>query len=291
MKKLLTLLLFVSTLCSATPINIVISVTPGGAIDLTGRTLSKILSDNNIENIVTYKPGADGDIAYNYAMTEKDNVILVGAAANFVFSHVVQKRDNFHSTTMNIIAPVAKTPMAFITGPHGFTSFKEMIALAKTTPLPCGVSNAHGTAELGRINRLYGTKFEPVPYKGSGPVAQDLGGDNLKCAYDSVGTHIARHEARQLRILSVTHPIRIQVPLVSTVLPKYTFENWYGFAVPNHSNLLNNNKVMSIMQDFGTYKEQVKPMVDQGFIMEKPQKDINQTNFMQTRYYRGLGDK
>jgi hypothetical protein len=45
---------------------------------------------------------------------------------------------------------------------------------------------------------------------------------------------------------------------------------------------------MSIMQNFGTYKEQTKPMIEQGFILEKPQKDINQTNFMQTRYYREL---
>lgn len=289
MKKLLASILFcLSGIAVATPINIVISVTPGGAIDLTGRTLSKILTDNGVENIVTYKPGADGDIAYNYVTAEKDNVILVGAAANFVFSHVVQKRDNFHSTTMTIIAPVAKTPMAFITGPQGFVSFKEMIASAKTTPLPCGVSNAHGTVELTRINKLYSTKFEPVPYKGSGPVAQDLGGNNLKCAYDSVGTHIARHDARHLRILSVTHPIRIQVPLASSILPNYTFENWYGFAVPRGSNLLENTKVMSVMKNFGTYSDQVKPMVDQGFIMEKPQADINQTNFIQTRNYRNL---
>ena len=288
MKKLLLALLFSASTALANPINIVISVTPGGAIDLTGRTLSKILSDNGIDNIVTYKPGADGDIAYNYTMAEKDNVILVGAAANFVFSHVAQKRDNFHSTTMTIIAPVAKTPMAFLTGPRGFATFKDMIASAKTTPLPCGVSNAHGTVELTRINRVYGTKFEPVPYKGSGPVAQDLGGDNLRCAYDSVGTHIPRHEARQLKILAVTHKTKIEAPLASTVLPGYNFENWYGFAIPNNSNLLTNQRLLDIAQNFGNYTEQVKPMLDQGFIMEKPLKNINEINYLQTRNYRKL---
>ena len=88
MKKLFLTLLLTATTAFAAPVNIVISVTPGGAIDLTGRTLSKILSDNGIDNIVTYKPGADGDIAYNYVMAERDNVILAGAAANFVFSHL-----------------------------------------------------------------------------------------------------------------------------------------------------------------------------------------------------------
>lgn len=288
MKQLLLALLFAASTAFAAPVNIVISVTPGGAIDLTGRTLSKILSDNNIENIVTYKPGADGDIAYNYVMAEHDNVILAGAAANFVFSHVAQRRDNFHSTTMTIIAPVAKTSMAFITGPKGFATFKDMIASAKTTPLPCGVSNAHGTVELARINRVYGTKFEPVPYKGSGPVAQDLGGDNLHCAYDSVATHIPRHEAGQLKILAVTHSIKIKAPLASTVLPGYTFENWYGFAIPNGSNLLADRRLMDIMQNFGKYTDEIKPMVAQGFIMEKPLKNINEINYLQTRDYRKL---
>jgi tripartite-type tricarboxylate transporter receptor subunit TctC len=288
MKQLLLALLLSASTVFAAPVNIVISVTPGGAIDLTGRTLSKILSDNNIDNIVTYKPGADGDIAYNYTMAEHDNVILVGAAANFVFSHVVQKRDNFHSTTMTIIAPVAKTSMAFITGPKGFATFKDMIASAKTTPLPCGVSNAHGTVELTRINKLYETKFEPVPYKGSGPVAQDLGGDNLRCAYDSVATHIPRHEAGQLKILAVTHSIKIQVPLASTVLPGYTFENWYGFAIPNGSNLLADHRLMDIIQNFSKHTNETKPMVDQGFIMEKPLKNINEINYLQTREYRKL---
>ena len=286
MKRLLLLLLFVTTTAFASPVNIVISVTPGGAIDLTGRTLSKILSDNGIDNIVTDKPGADGDIAYNYVMVERDNVILAGAAANFVFSHVVQNRDNFHSTTMTIIAPVAKTPMAFLTGPKGFATFNSMIASAKTTQLPCGVSNAHGTVELTRINKMYGTKFEPVPYKGSGPVAQDLGGNNLRCAYDSVASHIPRHEAGQLRILAVTHKTKITAPLASTALPGYAFENWYGFAIPNGSNLLANQRLLDIMQNFGQYTEQVKPMVDQGFILEKPTKNINEINYLQTRNYR-----
>lgn len=288
MKQLLLALLFATSTVFANPINIVISVTPGGAIDLTGRTLSKILTDNGIDNIVTYKPGADGDIAYNYVIAERDNVILAGAAANFVFSHVVQKRDNFHSTNMTIIAPVAKTPMAFLTGPKGFTKFKDMIATAKTTPLPCGVSNAHGTVELTRINKVYGTKFEPVPYKGSGPVAQDLGGNNLRCAYDSVGTHIPRHEAGQLQILAVTHKTKITAPLASTVLPGYTFENWYGFAIPNNSNLLTNRRLLDIMQNFNQYTEQVKPMMDQGFILEKPIKNINEINYLQARNYRKI---
>jgi tripartite-type tricarboxylate transporter receptor subunit TctC len=289
MKKILsTFLLCLSSLAySAQPITIVVPVAPGGAIDLTARTLSKILTENDIENIVVNYPGANGDIALDHVLKEKNNVILAGAVATFVFSSVVEKRNNPYVGTMTFFSPVVKTATGFIANPNGYATFKSMIASAKVEPLPCGVSNAHGTAELNRINNDYGTKFEPVPYKGSGPLAVDLGGDNLKCAYDSIGSHIQRHDNGMLRILSTTHATTgLNVPLVSSVLPNYTFDNWYGFAIPNGGNVLENKKVINIMNNFSSYTNEVTPLVQSGFILEKTNKNIGQIIEAQTKYYQ-----
>lgn len=291
MKKLLILLLllFVSTLCSATPINIVVPVAPGGAIDAFSRTLSKILSDNGIENIVLNQPGANGDIAYRHVINEKDNVILTGAIATFVFSNVVANRDNIFVDTMQVYGPVISSPTAFMSNPNGFKTFNEMIAYAKKTPLPCGATNAHGQSEMNRINKTYGTKFESVMYKGGGPVAQDLGGDNLRCAYDGVGSHIQRHNANMLRILATADPTVVKVPLISSALPGYKFSNWYGFALPNNSNLLDNPKVMNILKNITTYKEQLDVLTGDGkFIVEKPYTNMPAYLLKETRTYRDL---
>jgi tripartite-type tricarboxylate transporter receptor subunit TctC len=291
-KKLLAVFLFCAVgIAQANPITIVVPVAPGGAIDLTSRTLSKILSDNGIENIVVNQPGASGDIAYNRVMKEKNNVILAGAAATFIFSSVVTKRENPYVHSMTFIAPVVKTPMAFITNrDHGFKDFETMIAAARGRGSPCGVSNAHGISELSRINKEYNTKFEPVGYKGSAPIAYDLAGNHLNCAYDSIGTHVNRHTAGQLKILADSHAVKgLNVPLISSVLPGYTFENWYGFAIPNGSNLLQNKQLMDIMNNFSSYTKHVEPMVTNGgFILEKPNKNLNKVIEQQTQLYLNL---
>lgn len=274
---------------AATPITILVPVAPGGAIDLTARTLSRILTENGVDNVVVNQAGANGDIAYTHALKEKDNVILAGAAATFIFSSVIAKRENPYVETMTFFAPVVKTATGFVTGPNGYLDFKSMIISARARPLLCGVSNAHGTVELTRINKEYDTKFEPVPYKGSGPVATDLGGDHLRCAYDSVGTHVPRHQAGQLRILSTTQPIPgLTVPLVNSILPNYTFENWYGFAVPNGGNVLENKKVITIMTNFSSYTNATAPMVQSGFVLEKTNKNINRVIKSQTKAYQKL---
>lgn len=293
MKKVLAVMLFclVEVVQASTPITIVVPVAPGGAIDLTSRTLSKILSDNDIENIVVNQPGANGDIAYHRVMNEKNNVILAGAAATFIFSSVVAKRENPYVNSMTFIAPVVKTPMAFITNrDYGFKDFETMVATAKFRVVPCGVSNAHGMSELSRINKEYNTKFEPVGYKGSGPISIDLAGNHLNCAYDSIGTHVQRHENGTLKILADSHPVKgLKVPLISSVLPNYTFENWYGFAIPHNSNLLQDKKLMDIMYNFSSYTKQLTPMINTGgFILEKPNKDINDVIKKQTQLYLNL---
>jgi tripartite-type tricarboxylate transporter receptor subunit TctC len=139
---------------------------------------------------------------------------------------------------------------------------------------------------MERINRLYGTKFEVVMYKGGGPVAQDLGSNVLRCAYDGVGSHIQRHNADMLKILATADTTVVRAPLIRSQLPGYTFTNWYGFAIPNKSNLIDNKKVVNIIKEFGTYK-QINILTDSGgFIVEKPYININSYLIKETRMYQ-----
>jgi hypothetical protein len=78
----------------------------------------------------------------------------------------------------------------------------------------------------------------------------------------------------------------LNVPMVSGVLPNYTFDNWYGFAIPNGGNVLENKKVMSIMTNFSSYQDAVRGMVQSGFILEKPNKNIGQIIDAQTKSYQ-----
>lgn len=292
MNKIVITLMFLLVGCfniaQANTIKIYVQAAPGGAIDVTARTLSKILAEQNIDTVVINQAGAFGDIAYNTVLNEKDTAILAGAAATFIFSSVEQDRNNPYPGTMKIIAPVVKTPMAFLTSPAGYNDFQSLITSARASNLPCAVGNAHGTSELKRINKEYGTKFEPVVYKGTGALAPDLAGNHIKCAYDSAGTHIPRHNDKQVKILAVTHNIdKLSVPLVNSLLPKYTFENWYGFAIANDSVLLKNQKLIDSIKNFKSSTHS-QFMLNSGFILESTKEGIAKEVQEQTELYRKL---
>lgn len=285
---LMFLLVGCFNIARANTIKIYAQAAPGGAIDLTARTLSKILTEQNIDNVVINEAGAYGDIAYNIALKDKDNTILAGAAATFIFSSVVQNRENPYTRTMKVFAPVVKTPMVFLTSINGHVDFKSLIELARSEKLPCAISSAHGAAELARINKMYLTKFQPVTYKGSAPLALDLAGDHIRCAYDSAGTHIHRHEAKQVKILAITAKIdSLIVPLIDTMLANYTFENWYGFAIANDSILLKNEKLITSIKNF-KYSIHSKTQNQPGFTLELTRDTINQEIEEQTELYRKL---
>jgi len=289
-KKLLIILYSALHFCiaSAAPVNIVLPVPPGGVMTDLALTLSQILNEGGVDNFVSYLPGADGDIAYNAVLKQQDNVIFEVAVAHSVFSNVLRDRDNIYTKNMTMIAPVIRSPLGFVSSSKNFNSVRELIDYAKTTPLPCGVSAPHGSVELARINKKYGTKFEPVPYKGNSQLRPDLVEGALRCALDSVGSHIPLHNDGKLKILSVTHATRgLDVTMMDHVLSGYTFDNWFGFAIPKDSNLLKDDRVMKIINNLYRSKK-LEPLFDAGFLSAIPQPDIDKTMTQQTENYRQL---
>jgi tripartite-type tricarboxylate transporter receptor subunit TctC len=289
--KSLVLVLTMATGLSAwatKPIEILVPYATGGAADMNARALSKYLEKHGIENAVTYYPGADGDIGYNRALSMRDDVILIGAHANLVFSHVVQKRKNHHADTLYIIGPTLKAAQGFITGPNGFANYRDLVQQAKQQDLPCGTGNSAGTAELLRFNKMFGTRFVPVPYKGSGPLAQDLAGDHVRCAFDTLASHYTRHDGKLVKILSTSFAAKIDVPLMSTELAIDRSESWYAFTMPKDSNLVRNDKLIKLLKEFGNDRSVIQGLLDQGYLPAKIDSKINDDIRRQSDYYNSL---
>jgi tripartite-type tricarboxylate transporter receptor subunit TctC len=289
--KALWLSLFLSIAGAAAAnqqIELVSPYPPGGAVDIFARSLSKTLEANGFSNIVTYHPGADGDLAYKYTMTQKDQVIMLGAHANLVFSHVVRHRPNHHADNLLVVGPNLKAAQGFITGPKGFKDYKELIDTAKANELPCGVGNSAGNAELLKFNQEFKTKFVPVIYKGSGPVAIDLAGDHIQCAFESLPSYYTRHEVKQVKILSTSFANKVDVPLMSTQLPVDKSESWYGIALPKNGNLAQNEKLIKVLKEFGSNRADIQNLLDQGYVPAKIDPKINDDIRRQTDYYNSL---
>jgi len=267
------------------PIELVTPLVPGGAVDLTARAISKALTEANIENIVTYRPGGNGDIAMQYVLQKTNNVVLVASSATFVFSSVSANRDNLYAKQMTLFGPTLTNAMVFLTS-NKKTTFTDLVARAKKESVPCGVSNAHGEIELRRINQKYNINFEPILYKGTGQLIPDLIGGHISCGYDQIAPYTALTD--RLEFLATSEDWSKSIPAVSTVLPGYKYHTWYASAIPNDSNLLKNSEFLKILTNWAHNKEISQPLIDRSFQLIKSNPNLNFQAQQETETYLQL---
>lgn len=276
---------FCATVLAADPITIVVPTPPGGAVDMTARGLSKALINKGHDNVVVYHPGASGDIALNIALEKRDNVIFVASSANFVFSNVLLNRENIYATKTQLLGPSVTNPMVFIVPQTGeFKTFRDFIESAKKKETVCGTSNSHGEIELKHINSTYGTKFIPVPYKGTGQMLPDIVGGHTPCGYDQIAAYTGLED--KVKFLASSKVVRDDIPVMSSVLPKYYFETWYATAIPNNSNLLKNAELISVIKTWNQDTALTKPLTEKSFIVVKADSDLNARAIKETEHYR-----
>lgn len=255
----------------------------GGAVDITARAISKAFTDAGIDNIVTYHPGGNGDIALRHVLQKRDNVVLVASAATFVFSNITTKRDHsIYAKEMKLVGPTVTNPMAFLSSDRSKT-IQDLIAQAKVESIPCGTSNAHGEIELRNINKQFGTKFEPVPHKGTGQLIPNIVGGHLTCAYDQIAPYAKLQD--KVKFLATSKPWKNDVVTLDTILPGYSYETWYAAAIPNGSNLLKDSKVSTILATWTKDRSLVQPLLDTSFMLTPATADLNERAERETKKY------
>ena len=295
MKKLLLILCSALHFCiaSAAPVNILIPVPPGGAFTKLGLSLSEYLTENGVENIVTYHPGANGEIGFAEALRLKDNVIFGVSVSYAVVNPVVTEKVATYSDALELVAPLVSVPLGFLSSNKNFKTLPELVSYAKANPLPCAVSAPYGFVELTEINAKYGTRFEPIYYKGNTQIRVDLAEGSLKCGYDSLGSHVPLHEAKRINILSTAKAIKdLDVPLTNTVFKEVgKANNWFGFGIPKNSNLLKDEKLMALIKAFSKSKKLEEIYSLPGYAPETPDPNINKTMEKQTALYRQIYSK
>jgi tripartite-type tricarboxylate transporter receptor subunit TctC len=142
-------------------------------------------------------------------------------------------------------APVtilASVPNVVVLHPkHSFKSLQEMIAFAKANP---GTLN-YGSAGSGTSHHMIGELFKQttgvdlthVPYKGAGPLMQDLLAGQVDMAFDGMGTSANQIKAGKLRPLAVTsatrNPVIPDVPTMKEAGVDFAISlTWYAlFAI------------------------------------------------------------
>jgi tripartite-type tricarboxylate transporter receptor subunit TctC len=96
-------------------------------------------------------------------------------------------------------------------------------------------TSTHLAGEL--FKRMAGVELTHVPYRGVGPLMNDLIPGRVDVTFNTIGGLLPQVRSGNLRALAVTTPQRFpSVPEIPTIaesgVPGFDVSSWYGFFVP-----------------------------------------------------------
>jgi tripartite-type tricarboxylate transporter receptor subunit TctC len=224
------------------PVKFVSPYPPGGSVDPLARMLGAKLGESLKQNfIVESRTGASGVIGTDYvAKSAPDGYTFV-----FIFdTHAVHQALNpkLPFDPLKDFAPVmivGTAPMAITTGTQKpYKNFQDVLKVAKSGGVSLGNVGNGSLAHLTTIvlNQAAGTKFEPVAYKGGGPLSTDLIGGHVELAMASTAAQAQHVRSGKMRALVLTGDKRSHtmpdVPTLKELGIDVVAHAWWGILAP-----------------------------------------------------------
>ncbi|WP_426960052.1 Bug family tripartite tricarboxylate transporter substrate binding protein [Muricoccus radiodurans] len=228
------------------PVRIVVPYAAGGGPDLLARSIAerlKILLGQPV--VVDNRPGASTILATEHVANARPDghTMLLGLSTSFVVNPHLYARLPYRVEQFQPVAPVLRSRLGVYTHPATMPtrSLSDLVAAAKARPgaLSYGITaRFNSTHLLGEAFKFTaGIDVADVPYRGTGPMQQDLLRGELAYAIDGISPYIALIRDGQLRALAVSGSERIRsLPDVPTIteagFPQANISPWYGMVVP-----------------------------------------------------------
>jgi len=222
-------------------ITLIVPYPPGGGVDLIGRLVAQRLSAALGQQVVVENRGGAGGMigTRDLAKAAPDGytlgVTLTGMSLSPNAGYDVNK-------DFSPIGLIASTPVFIVASPaFPAKTLADVIALAKKEP---GKLSA-GTPPAPTINffaaKLFnltaGVDITTVAYKGTGPLTNDVLGNQVPLGFDTIPAAVSNVKAGQLRAIAVTGATRsAALPDVPTAaesdLPGFDAVQYYGLTAP-----------------------------------------------------------
>jgi len=163
------------------PIKLVVPFAPGGASDLTGRTLAQKMGDLMGQPVVVEnKPGANGAIGtelVSKAAPDGYTILLTDRGSLTVNPALYAKLPYDPVKDFSYIGIATDGPYVLVVNPKlNVNSLAEFVALAKAKPATLYYSSfgigSMAQLNLEALNQKMGIDLTHVPYKGASPAAQ-----------------------------------------------------------------------------------------------------------------------
>jgi len=227
------------------PVTMVVPFAAGGPVDtiarIVGTPMGKTLGQTIlVENVV----GASGTLGVGrVARAAPDGYTLsIGHWGTHVINGAVYPLQYDLLRDLEPLAMIASNPLMIVANASlPARDLKELIGWLKDNPGKASAGTA-GSGSATHIGGIYfqnatGTRFELVPYKGSGPAMLDLVGGRIELMIDQASNSIPQVRGGKIRAYAVTAKARLAAaPDIPTVdeagLPGLHVSVWYGIWAP-----------------------------------------------------------
>jgi tripartite-type tricarboxylate transporter receptor subunit TctC len=225
------------------PIRLIIPFAPGGSSEIVARAVAQKMGESMGQPVVVEsKPGAAGNIAMQeVAHAAPDGyTLIIGHIGSLAVNPFISKLPFDVNKDFTPISLLVKIPTIFVVNASvPVNNLADLVTLAKQREVFYGSA---GNASAGHLAIEYlklsiKVPLTHVPYKGTGPMLQDLLGGRTDMSAAGVPPLIQHVRSGKLRAIATGNPQRLPaMPDVPTVAeqgyPGYETSQWYGLIGP-----------------------------------------------------------
>jgi tripartite-type tricarboxylate transporter receptor subunit TctC len=257
------------------PIRLIAVFPPGGSVDQVARILAPALQAELKQNVIVENASGASGVIGTSAMTRSDPDGYTFAVVFDTHGVNPSLKDKLPYDTIKDIAPVilvGTSPMVLVASKKsGITSFKQLVDQSKA-----GKKFSYGSIGIGSLGHLAmarlakqaGFDWNHVPYRGGGPLMQDVLGGQVELAVGSeflVKPHI--ESGGVIPLVITTTKRSPELPNVPTIaesgFPGFNAPSWWAVLAPGKTppaivNALNQalNKVLKTPAIASKFKAQ-----------------------------------
>ncbi len=228
------------------PIRVIVPFAPGGANDITIRTLNVRLPALLGQSlIIDNRPGAGGNIGAEItAKSPPDGYTLLIANNSLIMNASLYRKlpyDPFRDFVP--ISMTATSPNMVVSHPAlPARNVKELVALAKSKPGEISYASPGAGTSSHLAGALFGSRtgtvIQHVPYKGAGPLMVDQIGGHVMLSFTAPIVSKPHIDSGKLRALAVTSEKRwAAMPNLPSVAesgyPGFDVYVWVAFFAPS----------------------------------------------------------
>lgn len=225
------------------PVRLIVPFAAGGGTDTLARMVAQRLTEATGQTfVVDNRPAVDGVVgSETVAKATPDGYTLILVSSSHAINPALRKTLPYD--TLKDFAPITQTAVQqLLLTTHQSVpakSVKELIALLKAEPSKYNYgSSSNATAlPMELFKSMSGTQVQHVPYKGTGPMMNDLLGGQVQMGIVGAVGAIPQVKAGRLRALAIGDSKRSStLPDIPTIaeagVPGYQASIWTGMFGP-----------------------------------------------------------